>query len=90
LRFKQQLAAVTDAYLHLIEEVRGSGLLVGVKVKRPQGEVIDACTAEKLLTVAAADNVVRLLPPLNVTEDEIREAVDRFSRALAGLAPSAR
>jgi acetylornithine/N-succinyldiaminopimelate aminotransferase len=90
LRFKQQLAAVKDAYPHIVEEVRGSGLLMGLKVKPPQGEVIGACTAEKLLTVAAADNVVRLLPPLNVTEDELAEAVDRLSRALAGLAPSAR
>jgi acetylornithine/N-succinyldiaminopimelate aminotransferase len=90
LRFKQQLAAVQDAYPHIVEEVRGSGLLVGLKVKPPQGEVINACAAEKLLTVAAADNVVRLLPPLNVSEDELGEAVGRLSRALARLGPSAR
>jgi acetylornithine/N-succinyldiaminopimelate aminotransferase len=90
LRFKQQLAAVQDAYPHLVEEVRGSGLLVGLKVKPPQGEVINACAAEKLLTVAAGDNVVRLLPPLNVSEDELGEAVGRLSRALARLGPSAR
>jgi acetylornithine/N-succinyldiaminopimelate aminotransferase len=89
LRFKQQLAAVKDAHPHLIEEVRGSGLLMGLKVKPPQGGVIDACTAEKLLTVAAGDNVVRLLPPLNVTGDELGEGVDRLGRALARLARSA-
>jgi acetylornithine/N-succinyldiaminopimelate aminotransferase len=90
LRLKQQLAAVKDAFPHLIEEVRGSGLLVGLKVKPPQGEVINACAAEKLLVVAAGDNVVRLLPPLNVTEGEVGEAVGRLSRALARIAPSAR
>jgi acetylornithine/N-succinyldiaminopimelate aminotransferase len=89
LRFKQQLASVKDAYPHIVEEVRGSGLLTGLKVKPPQGEVIGACQAEKLLTVAAGDNVVRLLPPLNVSEDELGEAVGRLSRALARLAPSA-
>jgi acetylornithine/N-succinyldiaminopimelate aminotransferase len=83
LRFKQQLASLQDAYPHVIEEVRGSGLLTGLKLKPPMGEVANACTAEKLLTVGAGDNVVRLLPPLNVTEDELGEAVSRLGRALA-------
>src|SRR5262245_48882708 len=83
LRFKQQLASLQDAYPHVIAEVRGSGLLTGLKLKPPVGEVVNACTAEKLLTVGAGDNVVRLLPPLNVTEDELSEAVGRLGRALA-------
>jgi acetylornithine/N-succinyldiaminopimelate aminotransferase len=83
LRLKQQLASLQDAYPHVIEEVRGSGLLTGLKVKPPMGGVIDACADEKLLTVGAGDNVVRLLPPLNVTEAELGEAVDRLGRALA-------
>jgi acetylornithine/N-succinyldiaminopimelate aminotransferase len=83
LRLKQQLAGLQDAYPHVIEEVRGSGLLVGLKLKPPLGEVANACMAEKLLTVGAGDNVVRLLPPLNVTEDELGEAVSRLGRALA-------
>ena len=85
LRFKQQLARLQDEYPHVIEEVRGSGLLVGIKVKPPMGDVVNACVAEKLLTVGAADNVVRLLPPLNVTEDELAEATGRLGRALARL-----
>ncbi|HXE88241.1 MAG TPA: acetylornithine transaminase, partial [Hyphomicrobiaceae bacterium] len=56
----------------------------------PLGEVVDACMAEKLLTVGAGDNVVRLLPPLNVTEDELSEAVARLGRALARLPQAAR
>ena len=83
LRFKQQLAGLQDAYPHVIEEVRGSGLLVGLKLKPPLSEVANACMAEKLLTVGAGDNVARLLPPLNVSEDELGEAVSRLGRALA-------
>ena len=75
LRLKQELARVKDENPGVVEEVRGSGLLAGIKVKPPMGEVVAACTAEKLLTVGAGENVVRLLPPLNVTEAEIAEAV---------------
>ena len=83
LRFKQQLARLQDEHPHAIAEVRGSGLLTGIKVKPPMGEVVNACVDERLLTVGAGDNVVRLLPPLNVTEDELAEAVGRLGRALA-------
>jgi len=82
LRFKQELARIKDEFADVVEEVRGSGLLTGIKVKPPAGEVVAACTAEKLLTVGAGDNVVRLLPPLNVTEAEIVEATRRLAAAL--------
>jgi acetylornithine/N-succinyldiaminopimelate aminotransferase len=90
LRFKQQLASLQDTHPHVIAEVRGSGLLTGLKLKPPLGEVANACTAEKLLTVGAGDNVMRLLPPLNVTEDELSEAVARLGRALARFPQPAR
>jgi acetylornithine/N-succinyldiaminopimelate aminotransferase len=89
LRFKQQLAGLKDAYPQVIEEVRGSGLLTGVKVKPAMSDVVNACTDEKLLTVGAGDNVVRLLPPLNVTDEELGEAVGRLGRALARCAKPA-
>jgi acetylornithine/N-succinyldiaminopimelate aminotransferase len=85
LRFKQKLAALKDEFPQVIEEVRGSGLLTGIKVRPPMGDVGNACIAEKLLTVGAADNVIRLLPPLNVTEEELSEAVRRLSLAFARL-----
>ncbi len=85
LRFKQQLAGLKDEYPHVIEEVRGSGLLTGIKVKPPYGDVVNACADEKLLAVGAGDNVVRLLPPLNVTEQELTEATRRLGQALARL-----
>jgi acetylornithine/N-succinyldiaminopimelate aminotransferase len=85
LRFKQQLARLRDEHPHIVEEVRGSGLLTGLKVKPPMGDVVNACMAERLLTVGAGDNVVRLLPPLNVTEEELAEAVRRLEKAFARL-----
>jgi acetylornithine/N-succinyldiaminopimelate aminotransferase len=85
LRFKQELARIKDEFPNLVEEVRGSGLLIGIKVKPPYGDVVNACTAEKLLTVGAGDNVVRLLPPLNVTEAEIMESTRRLATALRRL-----
>jgi acetylornithine/N-succinyldiaminopimelate aminotransferase len=90
LRFKQQLAGLEDAYPGVIEEVRASGLLTGLKVKPPMGDVIGACADERLLIVGAGDNVVRLLPPLNVSEGELGEAAGRLDRALARFAQPAR
>jgi acetylornithine/N-succinyldiaminopimelate aminotransferase len=81
LLFKQRLAAIKDLHPSIIEELRGEGLLVGLKVRIPYGEFVDALRAEKLLSVAAGDNVVRLLPPLIVTEAEIAEAIERLDRA---------
>jgi acetylornithine/N-succinyldiaminopimelate aminotransferase len=84
LRLKQQLAALKDEFPDKIEEVRGSGLLMGVRFKAdvPCGDVMKACTAEKFLTVSAGDNVLRVMPPLNVTEAEITESVARLGKAL--------
>ncbi len=89
LRLKQELARLKDENPDVIEEVRGSGLLAGIKVKPPMAEVVGACLAEGLLTVGAGENVVRLLPPLNVSEAEIGEAVTRLSRAFKRVAKPA-
>src|SRR5499426_3516199 len=86
LRLKQELARIKDEFAELVEEVRGSGLLSGIKVKPPYSDVVNACSAERLLTVGAGDNVVRLLPPLNVTEAEITEGTRRLAAALRRLA----
>jgi acetylornithine/N-succinyldiaminopimelate aminotransferase len=89
LRLKQELARLKDENPGVIEEVRGSGLLLGIKVKPPMAEVVSAAINEGLLTVGAGENVVRLLPPLNVTEAEIGEAMARLSRALQRAAKPA-
>jgi acetylornithine/N-succinyldiaminopimelate aminotransferase len=85
LRLKQALARVQDEHPDEVIEVRGMGLLTGIRVKRPSADVIGACIAERLLTAGAGDNVIRLLPPLNVSEAEISEGADRLSRALRRL-----
>jgi acetylornithine/N-succinyldiaminopimelate aminotransferase len=86
LLFKQRLAEIKDRYPALVAEVRGEGLLIGLRMLVPAGELVEATRAEKMLTVGAGDNVVRLLPPLIVNEQEIAEGVARLDRALARLA----
>jgi len=90
LLLKQKLASVVDRHRDVLEEVRGEGLLLGLKAVVPAGDLISALRAEKLLTVAAGDNVVRFLPPLIVTESELDEAVQRLERACAVLAGHAK
>ncbi len=79
--FRGTLERLKDRFADVVEEVRGLGLLLGLKMRAPAGDFIDACFAEKLLTVMAGDNVVRLIPPLNVAEVELTEAVERLTRA---------
>ena len=86
LLLKQRLAELKDRYPSVIAEVRGEGLLVGLRAVPPVAQLVDELRGEKLLTVAAGDNVVRLLPPLIVTEAEIAEGVARIERACARLA----
>lgn len=85
LLLRQRLAAIVDAHPDLVADVRGEGLLAGVQCKVPAGEVVAALRDANLLTVAAGDNVVRLIPPLVVTADEIGEAVERLDRGLAAI-----
>jgi acetylornithine/N-succinyldiaminopimelate aminotransferase len=85
LLLKQRLAEIKDRYPSIIAEVRGEGLLVGLRALVPAGELVDALRAEKMLTVAAGDNVVRLLPPLIINEQEIAEGITRLDRACARI-----
>jgi acetylornithine/N-succinyldiaminopimelate aminotransferase len=90
LLLKQRLAEIKDRYPTVIAEVRGEGLLIGLRAVVPSAELVDELRAQKLITVAAGDNVVRLLPPLIVSEDEVAEAVRRIDRACARIAAAAR
>ena len=85
LLLKQRLAELKDRFPAVIAEVRGEGLLVGLRAAIPNGELVDELRAEKLITVAAGDNVVRLLPPLIVSDAEIAEATQRLERACSRL-----
>ena len=82
---RQKLEGLVAAHPDAFEAVRGSGLMLGLKCKAPNLDVVRASYDEELLTVPAADNVVRLLPALNITDDEIAEAVARLDRAASNL-----
>ena len=86
LRLKQRLAAMKDEHGDIVEEVRGQGLMLGLKCKVPNQKLVEALRAEKMLTVQAGDNVVRLLPPLIVGEAEIELAAEKLEAACAALA----
>jgi acetylornithine/N-succinyldiaminopimelate aminotransferase len=90
LKLAQRLAALRDEHPTVIEEIRGIGLMAGIKCRIKNSELIAACHDERLLTIAAGDNVVRLLPPLIVTTAEVDEAADRLHRACASLTAVAR
>lgn len=82
---RQALASVVDEFPQLFEEVRGTGLLLGLKCRISNSAIAAAMQDAKLLVVGAGDNVVRLLPPLTVSDEEIREAVERVRIAAAAL-----
>src|SRR3954465_10205796 len=85
LLLKQKLASVVDRHPQVLAEVRSEGLLIGLKAVVPSGDLVNALREQKLLTVGAGENVVRLLPPLIVNEAEIEESVARLERACAPL-----
>ncbi|MBU3729916.1 MAG: aspartate aminotransferase family protein [Beijerinckiaceae bacterium] len=82
---RQGLAAIKDRHPSVIEDVRGEGLLLGVKAKVPNTDLVAALRDQKMLTVGAGDNVVRLLPPLIISEDEARDGMARLEKACAAL-----
>jgi acetylornithine/N-succinyldiaminopimelate aminotransferase len=86
LLLKQKLAELSDRFPSVIAEVRGEGLLIGLRTVVPNGALVDELRAEKMITVAAGDNVVRLLPPLIVSDAEIAEAARCLERACDRLA----
>ena len=83
--FKQRLAELKDRHPSVIAEVRGEGLLIGLRAAIPYGDLVNALRDEKLLSVGAGENVVRLAPPLIVGEAEVAEAVARIDRACAKI-----
>ncbi|MET3791987.1 aspartate aminotransferase family protein [Aquamicrobium terrae] len=86
LLMKQGLAAIADEFPGVIEGIRGTGLMLGLKCVLPAGEVNAALRDHKLLAVPAGDNVIRLLPPLTLTDAEIQEGLARIRAGAASLA----
>jgi acetylornithine/N-succinyldiaminopimelate aminotransferase len=85
LRLKQRLAELKDRHPAVIAEVRGQGLMMGLKTHIPNTDLAKATEREGLLTITAGDNVVRLLPPLIIEDAEIGEAMTRLDLACAAL-----
>ena len=85
LLLKQRLAELKDRHPGIVEEIRGEGLLIGIKCRVPNTELATAARGQKLLTVPAGDNVLRLLPPLNIDELIVGEAFARLDGACAQI-----
>jgi acetylornithine/N-succinyldiaminopimelate aminotransferase len=88
LVLRQGLAELIDTYPDLVEEIRGQGLMLGLKCKISNIDLINAMRDNKLLGVPAGDNVVRLLPSLTLTKDEAREGLSRLNTSLSHLKTS--
>ncbi len=85
ISFKQKLAAFADSHPRVVEGVRGEGLLTGIKTRVPNTEFQAAARAAGLLSMGAGDNVVRLIPPLTITEADLSEAMVRLERAAQSI-----
>ena len=85
LNLKQKLAQLKDSFPAIIEDIRGQGLMMGIKCKVPNTEFQAIALDHRLLTIAAGDNVVRLLPPLVVTDSDIAEAVSKLEMTCRAL-----
>ncbi len=82
---RQKLEGLVAAHPDVFEGVRGSGLMLGLKCKLTNLDVVKAGYDAEVITIPAADNIVRLLPPLNITEDEIGEALNRLDAAASAV-----
>jgi len=69
--FHNQLNKLKNRFPKIIKEIRGRGFMIGVQLYKDQSEFIEKLMENKLLTIRAADNVIRILPPLNVKKNEI-------------------
>jgi acetylornithine/N-succinyldiaminopimelate aminotransferase len=89
LLIKQGLAAVADEAPDVIEEIRGTGLILGIRCRTPNAKVNAALREQHLLAVPAGDNVIRLLPPLTVTDEDLREAMERIRAGVRAVSAEA-
>ncbi len=83
--FRQGLEGLVASHPDVYEAVRGEGLILGLKCKATNTDVVKANYAQNLLTVPAADNVIRLLPALNIPDEDIAEALSRLDKAASSV-----
>lgn len=84
---RQKLEGLVAAHPEVFESVRGSGLMIGIVCKAPNLEVVKAGYTAGVITVPAAENVIRLLPALNISDEEINAGVARLGEAAESLTP---
>lgn len=84
-RLKQQLAMLADRHPGVIEEIHGEGMMLSLKCRVPNTQLVEALLAEKMLSVVGGNNGVRLLPPLNIEDAQISEAIAAIDNACAKL-----
>ena len=83
--FLTNLNLLKDKYPRIIKEIRGRGLLIGIQLFKDQSKFIEKLMDNKLLTIRAADQVVRVLPPLNVKKKEIDQALKIINKVCVEL-----
>jgi acetylornithine/N-succinyldiaminopimelate aminotransferase len=88
-KLRAGLEEIAREFPAVFEDVRGMGLLLGMKCVLPQAEVQAACVAEGLMAITAGENVLRLAPPLVITDGDIDEALRMLRRAARRCLPSA-
>ena len=83
--FILNLNKLKEKYPKVIKEIRGRGLLIGIQLYKDQSNFIEKLMDNKLLTIRAAENVVRILPPLNVKKNEIDQALKIISKVCSEI-----
>ena len=83
--FFSRLNHLKEKYPNIIKEIRGKGFLIGIKLYKDQAKFIQKLMDNKLLTIRAAENVVRILPPLNVKKNEIDQALKIIDKVCSEL-----
>ena len=85
IQLKQKLARLADEFPDIIEEVRGVGLMTGLKCKIPNSDMMQALFDQKMLVIPAGENVVRLIPPLIISEDDLDKGIGKIEAACLNL-----
>ena len=88
-RLKRELLALKSTYGDVVSDVRGEGLMIGLRLRVPPANFAAAARDNRVLVIPAGDNVVRLLPPLIISDAEISEAVRRLAGACRQMSASA-
>ena len=83
--FFSKLNNLKEKYPNIIKEIRGRGFLIGIKLYKDQAKFIQKLMDNKLLTIRAAENVVRILPPLNVKKNELDQALKIIDKVCSEL-----